>query len=460
MKAMKFLVAFLVCVFFTSGRPVYKGGPLVLTESSLTDALGGFNSTDLPSVQPLCNIPLTSDASEIGMKMWQIALNDAERNIVENQHGRYFSAGTRYTDRIYNRDISFAGLLGLNSIYPELMLQSLKITRDVRARIGYKVSSPHVIPEINAPWEVITDNEKEVMSKYKTNSYTRRTDDVVWIWATDHLFESHPDLADWEWFYQTAKYNFEFLYDPWFDSSDGLYRAQPTFQDLTSSAYPNGMSIADCVLLKGTSTNCIYYRAMLTMEKVAKKLNLPKEAKQWKERAKNLKAAIRKELILPDGTLTYYKDRYGVTLKHQHNLGTAFAIIFKIVEGKEALKALSDYPTSDVGIPLIHPFLPDNKGAHNMASWPFCSTFFLYAKEIAEKKDYTGYNAALLARTLGTKFASDKNSDWGTFGTFHEKVVLPSGLIDGSGQQLWTSASFINVCLRANLVKGVKFTEL
>jgi hypothetical protein len=33
-----------------------------------------------------------------------------------------------------------------------------------------------------------------------------------------------------------------------------------------------------------------------------------------------------------------------------------------------------------------------------------------------------------------------------------EKVRLPSGLISGSGSQLWTSAAFMNVCLRAKLV--------
>jgi len=40
----------------------------------------------------------------------------------------------------------------------------------------------------------------------------------------------------------------------------------------------------------------------------------------------------------------------------------------------------------------------------------------------------------------------------GALALFHEKVKLPSGIIDGSGQQLWTSAAFINVCLRAKLV--------
>jgi len=303
------------------------------------------------------------------------------------------------------------------------------------------------------PWEVISESEKDVMAQYRTNSYTRRTDDVVWIWAVDHLFNLHSEIADWEWFYKTGKENFERFYNPWFDPEDGLFKAQPAFQDICSSAYPKDMTIADCVLLKGASTNCIYYKAMLALANAAKKCNQPNEAKDWPTRAEKLKTAIKKELILPDGTLSYYKDRHGKVLNNQHNLGTAFAIIFGILEGEEAKQAIVNYPTNDRGIPLIHPFLADNNGPHNAASWPFCSTFFLQAKEIATGSDYTAYNAALLARTMGTKLAEKRNKDWGGFGSFHEKIQLPSGIIDGSGQQLWTSAAYINVCLRANLIE-------
>jgi hypothetical protein len=432
---------------------VYDNAPLELKTNSLDDGLGHFETADLPNVNVKCPIELKKEATPLTNKMWKIALNDIEQNIVSNEVGTYFAPGRRYTDRIYTRDIAFAGILGLNVVFPEKMKKSLMITREVRGKLGYKVSSEHVVSEINVPWEVISEDEKEVMAQYKTNSYTRRTDDVVWIWAVDNLFNAHPEIADWNWFYTTGKENFERFYNPWFDPQDGLFRGQPTFQDITSSAYPKGMTISDCVLLKSTSTNCMYYKAMLSLANAAGKCNLPEESKYWNKRAETLKTAIRKELLLTDGTFTYYKDRYGKVLKNQHNLGTAFAIIFGIVTGEEARKAIDNYPTSEYGTPLIYPFLEDNKGDHNQASWPFCDTFFLQAKEIADGKDYTGYNAALLARTMGTKFSEKRNKKWGGFGSFHEKVELPGGLISGSGSQLWTSAAFINVCLRANIVE-------
>ncbi|WP_026777289.1 hypothetical protein [Polaribacter sp. Hel_I_88] len=451
-----FLICFVLMLFIvscnSSQKTLYSKENLVLTKNRLSDGLGSFSVKDLPNVTPKTNLRLVDGATPIMAKMFNIAVHDIEQNIVTNEYGSYFAAGRRYTDRVYTRDIAFAGILGLNALFPEKMKQSLKITREVRGKLGYKVSEEHVVTEINVPWDAITKDEKKIMAQYKTNSYTRRTDDVVWIWAVDHLFELNPEFADWAWFYETGKENFERFYEPWFDASDGLYRGQPTFQDITSTAYPKNMSIADCVLLKSTSTNAMYYKAMLAMANAAKKNNLFDEAKTWENKAINLKKAIKKELVLPDGTLTYYKDRNGHLMKNQHNLGTAFTILFGILEGDDAKKAIDLYPMTDKGTPLIHPFLEDNEGDHNRASWPFCDTFFIQAKEITDQKDYTGYNAAILARTLGTKISDKRKKNWGGFGSFHEKVELPGGLISGSGQQLWTSAAFINICLRANLI--------
>jgi len=447
------LTVFLFVSFAYSQKMVYEKGPLVLKANSLEDGLGQFVTDDLPNVTPKNTIVLKPDAAPLIKKMWNIALHDVELNLITNDYGTYFAAGRRYTDRVYTRDISFAGILGLNAVYPNEMMKSLRVTREVVAKMGYKVSTEEVIKEIDAPWDAITDDRKQIMAQFKSNSITRRTDDVVWVWATDDLFKSHPEVADWNWFYTNGKSNFDTLYAPWYDKVDGLYRGQNTFQDLQSDGYPDGYSQADCVLLKSTSTNCLYYKAMLSLANAAQKCNLPEESKSWNTKAEALKKAILKELLFPDGTFTYFKDKNGKVLPNQHNLGTAFAILFGILKVKAAKKAIDNYPSNQYGTPLIHPFLGKGTGDHNAAAWPFCDTFFLQAKEIADGKDYTGYNAALLARTMGTKFSEKRDKEWGGFGSFHEKVPLPSGLISGSGSQLWTSASFMNVCLRANIVE-------
>jgi hypothetical protein len=440
-------------------RFLYEQGPLVMTADALRDANGKFSLAQLPTPTPKCQVPLTGDVTLLTERMWQIALDDVERNQVTHESGVvYFGAGTRYGDRVYTRDISIAGVLGVNRFYPKEMLSSLKLTREIRTALGYRVSAPHVVKEIDAPWEVIAESDKEVMQKYKTNSYTRATDDVVWLWAADDLFTLRPAVADWKWMLETGEHFFKVFYAPWFDSADGLYRGQPLYHDITNSAYPKGMTNADCVLLKALSTNCLYYRGLLAMANACEKCGRPaKEKQQWLDRAAALKVAIQKEFTKPDGTLAYYKDRHGKIMPNREILGTAFAAIFGIVQGAAAKAACADYPMTDKGIPLFSPFIPGNSGPHNMASWPFCDTFFLWGKAVADGGDYTDQNAALLGRSLGTAFKPKKNpkegEEWGDgLGSFHEEIPLPSGLIDGSGHQLWSAAAFLNVCVRAGLV--------
>jgi hypothetical protein len=444
----------------TRQRFLYEQGPLVMTADAVRDANGAFSLAQLPAPTPKSKVALKGDVTPLTERMWKIALDDVERNQVKHESGVvYFGAGTRYSDRVYTRDISIAGVLGVNRFYPNEMLSSLKLTREVRKGLGYKVSAPHKVSEIDAPWEVIAQVDKEVMAKYKTNSYTRATDDVVWLWAADDLFTLHPEIADWKWLLENGEHFFRVFYAPWFDKSDGLYRGQSLFHDITNSAYPEGMEIADCVLLKALSTNCLYYRGLLAMAHACEKAGRPgTEKQQWLDRAADLKAAIVKVFTKSDGTLAYYKDRHGKILPNREILGTAFAAIFGIVEGAPAKAAFADYPMTDKGIPLFSPFIPGNSGPHNMASWPFCDTFFLWGKSVADGGDYTAQNAALLGRSLGTGFVPKKpkaknEAEWEQgLGSFHEKIPLPAGLIDGSGHQLWSAAAFLNVCIRAGLV--------
>jgi hypothetical protein len=439
-------------------RFLFEQGSLVMTAEAVRDANGSFSLPQLPNPEPKYKVELKGDVTPLTARLWKIALDDVEHNMVTSEsRAVYFGAGNQYGLRIYERDIAVSGVLGLNHLYPEVMLSSLKVAREIRKELGYKVSSPHVVQEIDVPWEVIAQVDKAIMEKYRTNSYTRRTDDVAWLWAVDDLFTLHSELADWKWVVENGEHFFKVFYDPWFDKTDGLFRGQPLFHDIQSSAYPKGMTIADCVLLKALSTNCLYYRGMQAMANACEKSGRPaRERQHWMDRASTLKVAIQKEFTQPDGTLAYYKDRHGKIMLNREILGTAFAAIFGIVEGDAAKAAFADYPMTEKGTPLFSPFIPGNSGPHNMASWPFCDTFFLWGKSVAEGKDYTDYNAALLARSIGTTIKSKKGregkAEAGGFGSFHEYITLPDGLITGSGRQLWSAAAFLNVCIRAGLL--------
>ena len=84
-------------------------------------------------------------------------------------------------------------------------------------------------------------------------------------------------------------------------------------------------------------------------------------------------------------------------------------------------------------------------------------------KSLADGQDHTDYNAALLARSLGTSIKPKKAKEgeqWDAgFGSFHEKIELPSGLIDGSGHQMWSAAAYLNVCIRCELIERIDRPE-
>ena len=143
-----------VFLFVSSGysqKLVYEIGPLVLKSNSLEDGLGQFVTTDLLNASPKNTIALKPEATPLTKKMWAIALNDVELNLITNDYGTYFAAGRRYTDRVYTRDISYAVILGLNALCPKEMMISLRVTRNVVSKMGYKVSIEGVVKKIDAP---------------------------------------------------------------------------------------------------------------------------------------------------------------------------------------------------------------------------------------------------------------------------------------------------------------------
>ena len=427
--------------FQASDYFLYQSDHLKLTPSKIVDSLRSTDINDLPDKKPNSDRVLTQ-VSPLTQKLWKIALADVESNMVETSKGRYFGAGKKFGVFVYTRDISYSGLLALNKLYPEEMLSSLRVTRDVRLSLGLKVSQGYTIPEISADWQEEKNlSEKQFIRKYKTNSYTRRTDDVIWLWAARDLFEKNQDMADWQWLYSKGIQSFESLYWPFYDNQDGLFHGQSSFvdihfQEVKATGYPQDFSMADCVLVKALSTNCLYYQGMLSMAIACGHLQKTEEKDLWLEKAEKLKQAIRTGLSLGNGRFSYFKDKTGKLQSRRDALGSALVVLSGIVEGNEARECLSDYPESWAGIPIFDPFFPHETVYHNNTAWPFVDTFFLWAKEKAYREDFSGYNAALLARTC---FEGK---------TFRELVNYNTKIPYRSDSQLWTASSFLNVCLR------------
>lgn len=421
--------------------------PLILAENNITDARQTISLEQLPDPQPQCRLRL-EETTPLMERLWRVALADCEKNIVRAGDADYFGAGANYSVRVYTRDISYSGVLGLNQVYPDMMLNSIKHTRRIREQLGFHVSRGYTVDEINVEWCEEDIREGDFLKKYHTNSYSRRTDDVIWLWCAADLLERQGWADEWQWLYETGNRFFETFYQPFYDVTDGLYYGQASFIDVhdlhhRGTGYPEGWSIADCILVKSLSTNCLYVLGLEAMARAAIHLKRGREAAEWSQKAIDLREAVNRELRFDNGTYAYLKEHGGGLQPRREALGTALAVLSRVANSVDAELALAGHPVSDGGVPLLHPFFPHERWYHNNSSWPFVDTFFLQAKEMAERRDYTALNTALLARTC----IED--------GTFHEVTDYRTREIKGSGSQLWSAAAFVNTCLRAQIPTGL-----
>jgi hypothetical protein len=315
----------------------YKHGVLELTETSVTDALGTIRVGDLPDPQPRHPLRL-SGVPPLFERLWRIALSDIEANIVTVAAGTYFGAGTDFGPAVYTRDISYAGVLGLNRLYPDIMRSSIEYSRALRREVGFAVPRGHVVAEIDVDWKEQDLSGAEFLAKYHTNCYTRRTDDVIWLWAMGDLLVGGSTREDWQWVYDTGWEFFETFYMPFFEPSDGLFRGQSSFVDVhfdgfKATGYPQDWSIADCVMSQATSTNCLYVKGMETMTRACMEIGKMDEANEWITKGQELSSEIRRYLRMPDGHFVYLRDRDGAVQQRRHALGEALAVLFGIVSG-------------------------------------------------------------------------------------------------------------------------------
>jgi hypothetical protein len=430
----------------------YESKELKLLDDRVVDKLGAITLADIPDPRPHCPVRLAG-ATPILERLWRVALDDAESNIRDTELGKYFAGGAKFGSVVFTRDISYSGVLGLNCLYPDIMRTSLDVTRRVHWKAGFAVTPGHAVPAIDVPWEETGLDNTAFKDRYHTNCYSRRTDDVIWLWAARDLFDGiKPTRDDWLWLYEYGVKFFERFYLPFFDPADGLYRGQVSFVDVTwphrgraTSGYPAHYTVEDCLMIKASSTNALYLKGLRVMGEAAEILGRAGEARGWAERAEKLREAIQNNLVKPDGRIACYKDRHRNLSPHSDALGTALCILHDAVDKTTGTESVRRYPKTPIGIPVFAPFFPNDLMYHNNSSWPFVDALFLSAAEKALGESQAAYNLALLARVVKAD-------------GFHELVDMRSGTgaVAGSGHQLWSAAAFISACRRAGLKTTVE----
>lgn len=138
------------------------------------------------------------------------------------------------------------------------------------------------------------------------------------------------------------------------------------------------------------SANCLYYRAYILADKMAKVLRKPQK---FAQKAAELKSAINRIFWNEEkGNYNYIFDEFG-GCDRQEGMGISFAVLFGIADEDKKQKIFSNFLTTPCGLPCVYPTFSrytanENEfGRHSGTVWPHIQGFWADAAAKSERND-------------------------------------------------------------------------
>ena len=402
MKKPVFIIVLLICSLFVSAQSklkfLYKGDLVTMGAEYVMNRLDTFNLSNLPDPKPKSKERI-KNVTPLTERFWRLSLSVLEANMVKSEGGTIFATDLS--------SLGFCGVMGANTVFPKQMKQSL-----------FKSLDSYLSGEIEE----------------------HKPEDISWIWAAGDLFSINNKDADWQWLFDKANEAFKQYYNKQFDSNDGLYRGIMSYLPMQNKEKNKSLAI-----------NCLYLKALETIEMAADSLKLEKE---------KLRLAINKEFRNSDSTYASIKYADGTLCKTTDVLGSSLALLFNVVNDNSSVAVLHDYPVNDFGVPLFSSAVEGLTTNDIGIIRPLGVSIYCKAIEKVQSKDLTAYNMAVLVR--GSKKV-DKLADIGITESgntdnisqrdyFFEFIHAASGISDGEPRNILSAVSFIDVCIRANLL--------
>ena len=286
-------------------------------------------------------------------------------------------------------------------------------------------------------------------------------DCIVWATGAWHHYLYTGDKQFLALAFEATKNSLDCFEQTEFDVTDNLFRG-PGWSDGVA-AYPDGYADAGGssgildwpkhnpdkvskpgygIPMKALSTNCLYYNAYVTAEKMAHELNIPVDP-QWKIKAENLKKAINAKLWSEEkGNYRFLVGPFGNS-DLQEGLGASYTLLFGIADARQAEAMFVSQHVTPAGLPCGWPNLqryerPDGVsfGRHIGTVWPQIQGFWAEAAARAGKPEIFGHELLNLA----THAARDKQFTE----IYHPTTGKPYGGLQENGKQgiiLWQATS-------------------
>jgi glycogen debranching enzyme len=308
-------------------------------------------------------------------------------------------------------------------------------------------------------------------------------DCIVWATGAWHHYLYTGDKQFLALALEATKNSLDYFEQTEFDAADNLFRG-PGWSDGVA-AYPDeyadaggSSGILDWpkhnpakmskpgygIPMKALSTNCLYYNAYVTAEKMAVELKAPVDPR-WKTKAARLKRAINAELWNEEkGNYRFLVGPLG-KCDLQEGLGSSYALLFGIADPKQAEAVFASQHVTPAGLPCGWPNLrryetPDGMsfGRHIGTVWPQIQGFWAEAAARAGKAEVFGHELFNLAAhaTRDKQFAEIYHPITGkVYGGLQESGKQGIILWQATSRQTWAATAYLRMILLG--LAGMRF---
>ena len=331
---------------------------------------------------------------------------------------------------VWTRDVSFAADLALARLDTQRTRQSLQFKLS-EARDGH-----------TAGLFVAQDTGSG-------GSWPISSDRVVWFLAARHLLDDKGFAEQvWQALQGTLAQDRAMV----FDARIGLYRGETSFLDWREQTYPDWTRedvrfIGDSFAL---STNVLHYQALRLGELLAGQHGDGTRAAQYKAWADALAPQIDARFWREEAGqyMSYIGEAaHPVPYAKYDLLATSLGILAGVLPTERARRALSAYPASAAGSPVVWPQEGNQPVYHNRAIWPFVSAYSLRAARVLDDAPRIQREIESLMRGAALAGSNMENYELLT-----QKVHVDEGALSGpvvnSERQLWSVAGYLDMVLQ------------
>ena len=348
---------------------------------------------------------------------------------------------------VWTRDLSYAADLGLAMLDPQRVRNSLL----------FKLSGWRTGVTKPAHAAGSADGLQVVQDTGSGGSWPVSTDRIAWSYAAGDVLRTLP--ADQRPAFaatalkalsNTVENDRVAAYDP----ATGLYNGEESFLDWRDQTYAAWIPdhLSHMATSKALSTNVGHYKALTAAAQLARDAGDAPRAARYEQWAASLKAAINKQLWLPDEGMysSVTAGQFDGAPMHKFDwLGQALAIDTGIADAARARSILAHYPHGPMGAPVIWPQQQGMPVYHNRAIWPFVTAYGLRAAARSGNVSVADAAYDTLMRGAALNLSNMENFEWLTGQPMFVDPQHPElgGPVISSRRQLWSVGAYIGMVI-------------